>query len=441
MKTPTLFAAGIVASSLCFGSTATLAQDATDSADEVPRFQQDEFALGFWVDPPADANMEQAYKEIAEANFNLVIGGFAGRGTEFLNRQLELCKKHDLVALVDIRGLEPEEYPDHPNCWGYLLTDEPSAARFSELGEWVSAIREIRPGMLSYINLYPTYASAQQLGVPTYDEHVRRFVEIVDTDVLSTNHYPDFHRGERRRDEYIRNLESMRQHSMEADIPFWNFFKAMPFDALMDPTEAQMRWQIYSSLAFGAKGVMYFCYFTPTSPSFPEGGALVTREGRLTRKYYQAQRINHAIQNLGPTLMELESTGAFRMKPEGDFYYVRPDGEFGEGRIFGSLDDRTRAGIPIRSVKASKEKALPADLLIGTFIFPDGRRAVMINNYRYAYTSWLTVEFDADPAEVLEVSQETGELEPVIDDSPAMEGLQISLPAGGGRLFVLPPAS
>jgi hypothetical protein len=63
---------------------------------------------------------------------------------------------------------------------------------------------------------------------------------------------------------------------------------------------------------------------------------------------------------------------------------------------------------------------------------------VLLNNYDRSYAAWPTVEFDADPAQVMEVSPETGEIAPVLDDSPQMPGLQLSLDAGAGRLFLLP---
>jgi len=75
---------------------------------------------------------------------------------------------------------------------------------------------------------------------------------------------------------------------------------------------------------------------------------------------------------------------------------------------------------------------------VGVFTHADGRRAVLLNNYSNHYTSWPTVEFDVDASQVIEVSQETGEEAPLLDDSPAMEGLQVSLDAGQGRLFLLP---
>ena len=42
----------------------------------VPRFQQDRFAIGFWVDPPVDERAEARYAEIAQAHFNLVLALF-----------------------------------------------------------------------------------------------------------------------------------------------------------------------------------------------------------------------------------------------------------------------------------------------------------------------------------------------------------------------------
>lgn len=105
----------------------------------------------------------------------------------------------------------------------------------------------------------------------------------------------------------------------------------------------------------------------------------------------------------------------------------------------GDIPSEKLAGLPLADIQ--RDKVDPTmDYLVGVFQHEDGRRAVLLNNYRFAYTAWPTVVFDSDPAEVLEVDQETGEIRPVIDDSPRMEGLQLSLGAGEGRLFLLPAA-
>ena len=79
------------------------------------------------------------------------------------------------------------------------------------------------------------------------------------------------------------------------------------------------------------------------------------------------------------------------------------------------------------------------EFIIGAFCHADGRRAVLIVNHNYSYTAWPTVEFDADPKEVLEVSKANGKAALVVDDSPELKGLQLSLGAGDARLFLLPP--
>ena len=42
-------------------------------------------------------------------------------------------------------------------------------------------------------------------------------------------------------------LEVMRREALAYGVPFWNFFNTMPFGPHTDPTEAQLRWQIYAS--------------------------------------------------------------------------------------------------------------------------------------------------------------------------------------------------
>ena len=231
-------------------------------------------------------------------------------------------------------------------------------------------------------------------------------------DVLSMDHYPLFQPDADGRDGYRRNLAVMRRESLKAGVPFWNFFNTMPYGPHTDPTEAQLRWQIFTSLAYGARGVMYFCYWTPRGDEFPKGGAILTADGRRTRHYDEAKRINAGLKNWGATLMQLTSTGVERVQSKGAAAVVP-----GEGAV--------------RSLSEG-------DYLVGTFRHADGRRAVLLNNHHFAYSAWPTVVFDVDPARVLEVSPKTGRAEPVVDDSPDMPGLQISLDAGEGRLFLLP---
>ncbi|HIJ74442.1 MAG TPA: hypothetical protein HPP83_10105 [Candidatus Hydrogenedentes bacterium] len=381
------------------------------------RFVQDRFAIGLWVDPPMDERADGRYAELAGAHFSMVIGGFGARTPEDVEKQLELCARYDMKAVVKCTGVPAEKLAVSSACWGYSLRDEPNAAEFGRLRKQVDAIRAARPGKLVYINLFPNYASPEQLGTATYDEYVARFVDEVDVDVLSMDHYPIFKPGADGRAAYCANLEVMRKCALERCIPFWNFFNTMPYGHHTDPTEAQLRWQVFTSLAYGAKGVMYFCYYTPAGGEFPKGGAIISRDDRRANHYYQARRINQQLKNLGPTLMQLTSTGVYRITPEDN-------------------PARILAGSPIPNIVHSPHDPKP-DYLVGVFRHTDGRRAVLLNNYRFAYAAWPTVEFDADLSNVIEVDKWSGKEVPVVDGSPDMDGLQLPLDAAEGRLFLL----
>lgn len=384
------------------------------------RFQQDRFAIGLWVNPPVDDQAEARYQDVADANFNMVIGGFGGGEHDTL---VELCERLDLRLIGYAGTADPATLPDSPAIWGYALRDEPGADDFPALRELADGVRKARPGKLPYINLFPNYAVPGQLDAPTYDEHVRKFMEIVQPEVLSMDHYPQFHPGNPGRDGragYCENLDTLRTHAMKAGVPFWNFFNIMPYGPQTDPTEAQVRWQIYTSIAYGAKGVMYFCYYTPQGAEFPKGGAIIHVDGRKSRHYGEAQRINAELKHLGPVLMQLTSEKIVHVD-----------------EAAGDVPTDKLAGLPITNLTRAPEDP-KGDYLVGAFKHADGRRAVLLNNYHFAYTAWPTVTFDAPAESVIEVDKETGEQHPVIDDSPLMEGIQISLGAGDGRLFLLP---
>jgi hypothetical protein len=382
-------------------------------------FEQDRFVVGMWVAPATQERLDEHYRDIAAANFNLVVGRSGTNTAEHLKR----CERFGLKTLVEASG-PTEQLPDGPACWGYLLVDEPSAGSFPELAKRAEEIRAQRPGRFGYVNLYPNYAPVSALGTSNYDEHVAQFIRVVKPEVLSMDHYPLMRPGSDTRQTYCANLECFRKHALAAGIPFWNYFYSMPFNDRLDPTEAQIRWQIFTSIAYGAKGVLYFCYWTPGKGAagageFPKGGAIITAEGLKTRHYDETRRINAELKSLGPTLMRLTSTGVYHVGTE--------------------TNETALAGSPIRKLARVPGDPI-GEFIVGAFRHADGRRAVLIVNHNYSYTAWPTVEFEAEPTAVTEVSKVSGEVVPAVDDSPELKGFQLSLGPGDARLFLLPAA-
>ena len=141
-----------------------------------------------------------------------------------------------------------------------------------------------------------------------------------------------------------------------------------------------------------------------------------------------------AVQDSGKTekpKIDRESLAGKRFK----FYWKSRDG----GGLNGIAT--LRADGSIRGIGSPNESTWLVDDA-GRLVFKhaDGRRGVLLNNYHFAYTAWPTVEFDVDAAKVVEICPKTGKAVRLLDDSPAMPGVQLSIDSGKGRLFLLPPS-
>lgn len=386
------------------------------SVPKSDKFVQDRFVIGFWVDPPADQITDARYKEIADANFTLVHGLFGPRTQADVKKQLKLCEKYGLKAIVRGDLFTPDTLPQSPACWGYHVIDEPGLDGLPSVITKVNEVRKYRPGKLAYFNLFPQGATAEQLGTTSYEEYISRFARETNCDVLSMDYYPLMTHTADDREGYIQTLAIMRKNAMEQGIPHWNFFNTMIFLIYNDPTEAQLRWQVMTSLAYGSKGVLYFCYWMSPGPGYPKGGALIAADGTKTRHYEQAKRINAGLKNWGPTLMKLTSLEIIRIKP----------GDDAAAKL---------KGTGIANITPNNPGA---DYLVGIFKHEDGRRVVLLNNYDPNYTIWSNVEFDVPYRKVRELDALDGKEKIVKDEGDGWPGFQISLDAGEGRLFLLP---
>lgn len=174
----------------------------------------------------------------------------------------------------------------HPALYAYYLADEPGMGGFAELARIASHLRRKDPAHLPFVNLFPTYASQEQLGVsaddaerakvgyPTnfagvgandgtvlrYREYLKRFVEVFHPGLISYDHYHFL--KDRDGAQYFLNLALIRAAAKEAGIPFLNIIQSCNSEAegWREPGEHEVRWLTYTSLAYGAQGIAHFRY-------------------------------------------------------------------------------------------------------------------------------------------------------------------------------------
>ena len=283
------------------------------------------YPVGFWWPPPPAETTDRRYAEIADAGFTFVTGGNGVTDLDLSTKLLRAAGANRLHAIVEdsrITGLvdQPrddirdvikqtvDDYRPFGAFRGLGIKDEPGASQFEQLGKIIKTLREVDRGVLGYANMLPTYASAAQLGVPTYPEYVAQFANTLDPELLSYDHYMLLApRGVR--EDYFLNWADVRDQSLRSGIPSWVFILACEHMVYRLPTEAELRWQINVSLIYGCKGIQYFTYWTPSGSDFTQ--ALVSKDGGLTPLYYSAQRINNDyLRPVGRQLLGLTSESA-----------------------------------------------------------------------------------------------------------------------------------
>ncbi|MDI9586616.1 MAG: hypothetical protein QM473_20510 [Acidobacteriota bacterium] len=285
----------------------------------------EEFPVGYWFGPPASENRLETWQTVKDCGFTFA-GPRGGYSVEQNKTQLDLCAQVGLKALVvdpridwlmtssakwkDVLAAVVADYRDHPALYGYYIVDEPNYQQFEALGLISRELEALDPAHLPYINLLPTYASVDQLGTPTYADHLDRFLSITQPRVLSYDHYCLLKNGKDRLD-YFENLRLIRDAGLRYGVPPWNIILSLPHLGYRDPTAGEMRWQVYTSLAYGMKGIMWFTYWT--DPSWQKSGevAIVDSEGKPARLYPVVRALNFEIQRLGQVLLGLTSTGVY----------------------------------------------------------------------------------------------------------------------------------
>jgi hypothetical protein len=189
----------------------------------------------------------------------------------------------------------------------------------------VAYIRERDPAHLAYINLLPTYANNKQLGVEggkveAYTEHLRQYVETVRPSLLSYDHYQFTNSGDNA--DYFLNLALIRDQALAAGLPFLNIVQAscwVPGSAASPhsprvPNGDEMRYLVYTTLAYGAQGISYYVYCYPKH----EGG-MAQADGTPTPLYHALKSLNREFVAIAKELQPLKSLGAFHagMLPPG----------------------------------------------------------------------------------------------------------------------------
>jgi len=370
------------------------------------------FPIMAWNSAPKDP---VALRKMQECG--LTVAGFVAPGT------LDACRAAGLKGIVSDARVSSYDWPNvdeakarknvaslvakvgrHPAVYGYYLRDEPSADMFPGLAKVAGLVRELSPGKWPYINLFPDYATSGQLGTTTYSEYLERFIGTCHPTIISYDNYSLMDDGSVR-DSYWSNLEAVRSACKRHGLEFWNIVLSVAHFSYRELNAADFRFQVYTTLAYGGRGLSYFTYFSSSTGNYRM--APIDQFGHQTPTWYFMQHANLQVQKLAPTLLQLTSDAVYH---------------------FGQVPAGA-SGPPANSLVTS---AGGDAFLVGDFTHRDGSRYLMIVNKDLAKSRPCSPQFRQAPRRLQHVSAYTGAL-------TSFEGEDVWLPPGGGVLLKVEP--
>ena len=396
------------------------------------------FMITYWCGPPKAETTIERYQELADCGFNVAFAAIDNLWAPASKEQvahnkmvLDLCQQTGMKAFIwdgtIAKGVgkwhEPAKKPEgtrklagaldemiarhssHPAFLGFILGDEMGPAAHEKLRLVNYYLRKKDPKHLPYYNTLPNYASTP----PRYERELASYLKTVKPAFFSWDAYWQmFGAGDERY--YWDNLETVRRNCLKAKVPYTQIIVSIEHMGYRACSEADLRWQVWTSLAYGTRGITYFTYCHVPGMATGNAPGLLTKEGVRDAKWYQVQKINRRIGKLGPTLVKLTSTGVYCTGP-----------------------------LPIGTIpllpEAPVDKAEGGAMVIGCFKDAAGKVYILPVNrsLRDKMTFRLTLKDKFRSA--AEVSQETGKLRPRAALKSGV--LDVSLEAGEGKLFLL----
>jgi hypothetical protein len=194
-------------------------------------------------------------------------------GKEEIVRTLNACEKYGMKFFVTdhdrLTGVRtPSEaaikslvsdYSSFPALGGYYVWDEPGTGDFAAVKNIYEILRKEDPSRLPLNAMLPSYGPYKN-----YADYAAEFVKVVDPPVLSFDYYgvirddSDKNHPIKISDGLYNDLAVWSKLSTETGKPLWFYASSCHWANVASPTMPVLSAQVFTAIAYGAKGIQYF---------------------------------------------------------------------------------------------------------------------------------------------------------------------------------------
>ncbi len=284
---------------------------------------QKEFEVYGWFGLPDEHVSLERYREAREAGFTSLM---QCAGVEKMLKYLDWAQAAGVKLGVQhsmmLTNPEPivEKLKHHPAVRLWHLKDEPNISLYPKLAEIARRVKTVDPGPERpvYVNMNPIgndYANIMRyMGTTNYVEYLERAIDEIGLPFLSVDHYPCRVAPPSKDWPFIvpngpwyvstnwyENLQIASDLCLRKNVPLSLFARSTSFTCVKYdhpiPTQATLRLEVYSALAYGARSIQYFTYYSPSPDAKPLRfhDGCIARDGRRGLSYDRVKAMNREL--------------------------------------------------------------------------------------------------------------------------------------------------
>jgi hypothetical protein len=241
----------------------------------------DAFPIGFWNYAPIEVFDEAKVQEWHDAGMTLTMGPeytATPENIEHMKRILDWAHARDIKVIVcdprtRARNPLPENFAEqvravaadfagHPATFGFHILDEPGEELFQPVCDAVRTAKSAAPHLQPFVNLLPWYPGvASRVGYNNWQTYLDDFLERSGMEFLCYDCYAQMNPAKAGWPMYFGNLREYGDAARRNGVPFWNTILSVGHFHYRCPSEDDIRWQFNTSIAYGAKGILYFFFY------------------------------------------------------------------------------------------------------------------------------------------------------------------------------------
>lgn len=243
----------------------------------------DKFPLGFWnYARPSEYGVETV-KDWADCGMTLTMtpSFYENDSKEDMLAIMDEAHKRGIKLIVrdnrvSVQGLDeiPQDYKErfiqsytdfgtHPATVGFHIGDEPRGKQFFPYIDAYKIQKEVAPELSPFINFLPFFESMGKdiWYKDSFSEWAEWFIKETNLEYLCYDCYTQMNPGEDGINTYYMDLRLYNDAAKKAGIPFWTTLLSVGHFVYRVPTEDDFRWQVYSSVVSGCKGLLFFYFY------------------------------------------------------------------------------------------------------------------------------------------------------------------------------------